>query len=252
MRLVRALVIAAGVAGCAFEPGEFRDDGPLGGGGGGGVGGTDPGPDGGTEPQPTRTCSFADPALRLCLDFEDAKFDPMVTDASPSRLDSAANDVDGVARGTRIAAALAWSSRIDVPEAMALDIAGPMTIELWVAPAYAHSANLVQNTGQYRIQMDGQGRIGCSTNNAATWSTGDIDPFEWSHIACVYDGTHLGVYIDGVRDGQTASTGAPTGGTLGTVVGSGFAGALDDIRVYARSFAAADICAHAGRDTCGD
>lgn len=259
MRFWSALVIATAVAACAFEPGEFQENGPLGGagGGGGGGGGTggggsgDPGPDAGPTLQPTRTCAFADPALRLCLDFEDSQFAPMVTDASPSRLDSGAAGVNGVVRGpTDIGASFALTSRIDVPESAALDIGGALTIEMWVAPGFAHSANLLQNTGQYRVQMDGQGRIGCSTNNAATWSVDEADPREWTHVACVFDGTLLAVYIDGVRSGQTTSTGAPTGGTNGTLIGSGFAGALDDIRVYARAWSATDVCAHAGRTTC--
>jgi len=244
---------------CAFEPGEYPEEGERPDTGSGGTGGTGTGGTGtgsGTVDPTARVCSFSDSTLRLCIEFGDSKFDPMVTDASPARLDAASVSVDPTNRDSGVAAVLYLGSKIEVPESPMLDINGPMTIEMWVWPAYLHpSANLLENAGQYRMQLAGDGRIGCQFGNSQVWSNDDDNaaPLEWTHVACVYDGTTLAVLIDGTRSTSAPGAASPSGGTTGTTLGGGsYPGGLDDIHVYARALTGDQICSHAGRTTCSD
>ena len=178
---------------CAFAPGvDLMGDDPDGSGSD-----TGPGAGSGSGNGSARTCAFDDPSLRLCLEFEDSKFDPMVTDASLGRLDSTATAVDPTNRSGKHAAAFAWASKIQVPESTQLDITTEMTLELWVWPAYPHSANLLENANQYRIQLAGDGRIGCAVGNSQVWSNATAGALAWTHVACVYDGEDLSIYING-------------------------------------------------------
>lgn len=253
-RGVRNLVVAASLlfGACAFEPGDFsQGDRPTGGNNGNGTGS---GTGSGSDTVPRRTCEFDNTALKLCLDFEDSIFDPMVTDASTNRLDSPTNDVGKVTRGggTKVAAVFQpFGSRIDVPESLALDIPGSLTMEMWVHPLAYTPANLLNNAGQYRLELDGYQRVICTVGSVTARSVGDADPYKWSHVACVYDGNSLRVFVDGDLSAETsASSGAPISGTTGTRIAGNYGGQLDDIRVYAGALAPSDICTHAGETDC--
>ena len=223
------------------------------GGNGSGTGtGTGSGSGSGTEAR--RTCAFYNSSLKLCLDFEDSEFSPMVTDASANRLDSPTNDVGQVMRdgGTKVAAVFhAFGSRIDVPESLALDIPGSITMEMWVHPLAYTPGNLLHNAGQYRLELDSNQDVICTVGGVTAKSVHDADPYQWSHVACMFDGSSLRVFIDGDLSAQvSASSGAPISGTTGTRIAGNYGGQLDDIRIYAGALGLTDICTHAGRTTC--
>lgn len=252
---MRAFVLATLCSwGCTFQPGTVSDmpadDDP--GGGSGGAGPTEV--DAGVEPQ-LRACTFADSELRLCLEFEDRKFSPSVTDASQRQLQPTASGVSEVVHGTGYAAAMTITSRIDVPESTALDPQTALTIEMWIWPGFEQSANLLVNPNQYSLQLAGDGRIGCQLPAAAAWTSDErvAEPHEWTHVACTFapdSGIH--VYVNGRSgDGSSSSSGGlSTQGTQGTRIGAGFGGGLDDIRIYGRALSPQEVCRHAGRETC--
>ncbi len=254
---MRALVAALllGTWGCAFQPGRFGaadDDDPKNPTGDAGNAGS--GSDGGAITVP-RTCAFPDIDLRLCIEFEDRTFSPLVTDGSQMRLDAMSKEVTERTRGNRFAATFATTSRVDVPESQALDLTTALTIEMWVYPSWPQPITMLTNAGQYRMQIDGGGRIGCQLPNAQVWSPDDqwAPPLQWTFIACSYaPGGVLTVYVDGdVAARQTFSNAGLTGaGTQGTQIGELYAGGLDDIRIYGRALSNAEICAHAGRTGC--
>ncbi len=241
--MAASLVLSA----CAFEPGTLAED--DGTGEGEDPSGTGTGSDTGSGAPLVQPCTFPDADLRLCLDFDDAKLRPIVTDASVAKLDGTATELEPASRSGKPAAGFGWSSRIDVPESPTLDIAGALTLEMWVWPEYPHSAILLDNNGQYRIQLAVDGRLGCVLGNTPVWSDDSEDAREWTHVACVYSANTLTIFINGSSAGTTVSVGAPGTGTSGTRLGY-FAGRLDDIHVYARALTAAQVCTHAGRTTC--
>ena len=244
--MAASLVLGA----CAFEPGEIADDEGFGGKPSGPGTGTDTGTGtgSGTTTQ-ALPCTFAETDLRLCLEFDDAKLTPIVTDASTARLDGTATALSTASRNGSPAAGFGWDSKITIPESPMLDITGALTLELWVWPEYPHSANLLLNANQYRIQLSGDGRIGCAFGNSQVWSSSYQDVRAWTHVACTFSDNALTVYINGNASGTATSIGAPTTGTSGTQLGS-FAGDLDDVHIYARALTAAQVCAHAGRTSC--
>lgn len=225
------------------------DDDP---GGSGGAGPTEV--DAGAPPQ-ARTCTFADPELRLCLEFDDRKFSPGVTDASQRQLQPTATGVSEVVHGTGYAAAMTLTSRIDVAESTALDPQTALTIEMWIWPGYQQNANLLVNANQYTLQLAGDGRIGCQLPAAAAWTSDEsvAEGQRWTHVACTFaPGSGIHVYVNG-RSGDGASSssgGLSTQGTQGTRIGAGFGGGLDDVRIYGRALSSQEVCAHAGRTTC--
>lgn len=249
------MVLAA--SGCSFQPGSF----------GAGEGSAEedpqnPGPDAGAQPGSDagainiqRSCAFPDIDLRLCIEFEDHTFSPRVIDGSQMKLDATSKEVTERTRGTRFAAMFATTSRLDVPESQALDLTTALTIEMWVLRSWPVPASMLTNAGQYRIQVDGGGRVGCQLPNAQVWSPDDewAPPLEWTFIACSYaPGGVVTVYVDGDVAAQKTfpDAGLTSAGTQGTRIGEGYAGGLDDIRIYGRALSHQEVCAHAGRTGC--
>src|SRR2546423_2959845 len=83
--------------------------------------------------------------------------------------------------------------------------------------------------------------------NAVASGTAALPLGSWSFVAATYDGSALTLYANGTAVAVTAVTGplATSTGTLSigadTAWGEYFAGAIDNVRVYARALTAAQI-----------
>jgi len=91
-------------------------------------------------------------------------------------------------------------------------------------------------------------------NGVTVYTTGSFAVVAWYHIALVYDGTRARVYVDGALDGELPASGSVSNRTGPLVFGQSldfpyFAGALDEIRWYARSLGAAEITSLAAGDS---
>lgn len=243
---MRILLTACIVAGCGFDHGVLVDEAeppPL-------PVDDDPTVDAGPPPVAARTCKYPDPELRLCIEFDDKILSPMARDGSSYQLDANATNVLEDTRNSFPAAATTLDSSVRVPEHAMLDITGAITYEAWLRVATYHTATPIGNVGQYGITMDTNGRVSCRIGNASATSTA-IGRDTWRHVACVYDGSRLRLYIDGAPAScQSADIRMPTSGTMGTWLAYKYAGAIDDVRIYARALAAAEICTHADKTTC--
>jgi hypothetical protein len=250
------------VAGCAFDHGtpqgggidEPADD-PTGETGSGSGGST--APDAGTVTQPVLPCKYSDPALRLCIEFEDQKYTPQLSDASTYQHQVSADDLVAWSRGGTPAAAASlsfWNTDVQVPEHAMLDISGPLTFELWleIPPVGASYAvgTVLGNANQYSLAIDSSGRATCRIGNSTAQSD-VLGKGVWRHIACTFTNNKVAIHIDGaaVRCQSAAST-VPTSGTSGTRIMRGYPGAIDDIHVYARKLSGSEICTHANKSTC--
>ena len=99
-------------------------------------------------------------------------------------------------------------------------------------------------------------RIGGAFETAT--STVQMQPLTWTHVACVYNGSQLLVYLDGQPTGSVNGTGAlSTSMSMPVGIGAStdfagteqnhFVGMLDDVRVYDRGLDPAEIQALANQ-----
>ena len=241
-----AIAVLAGVriffavilVGCHFEHGISSGSEPDGGAGGSG------------SPPSTRTCKYPRADLRLCVEFGDGAFDPIVHDSSTSALDLPATDVQQQMRGSDPAAAVDLRSALRVPETHLLDIPAPISIEMWVSPAWNQTWPLVYNDRQYSMWLDSEGRLECKLGGASITSDAQVTTRAWNHVACVYAAGVVYAYVNAssVKCNGTSTT-IPTDGFLGTTIAPGFVGAIDDVRIYAGALSGTEICQHADK-TC--
>jgi fibronectin type 3 domain-containing protein len=180
---------------------------------------------------------------------------------------SAANTatlVNGVARAPgagKFGSALTFDGTNDmlqVPDANSLDFTTAMTLEAWVNPSaagggawrtvilkeqpsalvYALYANLDSNRPSVHAY---------TTSEFDTRGTAQVAAGAWTHLAGVFDGLTLRLYVNGVQVSSRAVVGPLTTSTgalrIGgnSIWGEWFAGKIDEVRLYGRALSAAEI-----------
>ncbi|HKR13834.1 MAG TPA: LamG-like jellyroll fold domain-containing protein [Pyrinomonadaceae bacterium] len=146
------------------------------------------------------------------------------------------------------------SHYVRVPDSASINITGPLTVEAWIkTTASSTEQGIVERyddeggtDGGYALRLHSNGKLAFYTlrdrdyhydfvQGSTTISTG-----VWHHVAGVFDGGQLRVYVDGVLDGTKASTFAPFTGTTDLLIGakspdaSGkFQGLIDEVRLTA-------------------
>jgi hypothetical protein len=160
------------------------------------------------------------------------------------------------------AAARLTGGYVNVPNSPDLQITGPFTLEAWINPdgqvadpglgiverydGPANNGYILRLVGGNRIQAWVLG----ATAAVNVTGTVAVAPGAWHHVAAVYDGTTLSVYVDGQQDGSVAATVAPGAGAgdlrlgaRGDDANQRFAGALDEVAVYAGALTGDQIAA---------
>lgn len=125
---------------------------------------------------------------------------------------------------------------------------GPMTIECWLnAEEFGERTGLICKTEQsdYGVFVN-RGRVEFSIflNSAyATVATdpGTLTPGRWHHVACVFDGSEMRIYVDGARRAAAPASGRRKVNRLPLIVGadvtgrgqpeSFFKGRIDALRI---------------------
>jgi outer membrane protein assembly factor BamB len=153
--------------------------------------------------------------------------------------------------------------------APAFNLTNGVTVMAWVrwgiAPSTGNSwANIVSNnsstasdTGQFWLQhtqTNNAFEFAVQTTNDRNWAQSTIAPAQgqWQHVAGVYDGSTLTVYVNGVANGSASLTGnvvAPSSAynlTIGrwafnSETFRSFSGDIDEVRVYPRALSAAEL-----------
>jgi Tol biopolymer transport system component len=144
------------------------------------------------------------------------------------------------------------TSYVEVPNSSSLNITGPVTVEAWIKsnqPGLQQSiieryGAAPDNDGGYAFRIHfGKLRFFTLNNSGdGDWVTGNtpITAGVWHHVAAVFDGSQLRIYLDGILDGSKASTFAPTNGTANLMIGQSgiassyrFDGLIDEARVTA-------------------
>ncbi|WP_028065248.1 N,N-dimethylformamidase beta subunit family domain-containing protein [Solirubrobacter soli] len=150
------------------------------------------------------------------------------------------------------------SGMISIPDANSLDFTTAMTIEAWVNPTTAggsawRTAVLKEQPGAlvYALyaNMDASRPSfhGFTSSEFDTRGTAAVPANTWTHLAGVFDGLTLRLFVNGVQVSSTAMTGSLTTSTGALRIGGNsiwpewFAGKIDEVRLYNRALSAGEI-----------
>jgi hypothetical protein len=206
----------------------------------------------GPPPAASVQCPGSDGTLRLCLRFDDG-----VRDESGAARSVSADQVnlEPGAPGAGQAARLTEASSIRVPDSDGLDLT-TFTVEAWIKlerlPTGTGRAGIVDKDARYGAFVLPNGALACSARGALATSPADSIPVgRWVAVACTANGTSVSSFVGGRRQAEAAAA-APTGDpTAGLAVGSNMPsgdpliGHLDNLRIWSRVLAEAEICAAA-------
>jgi hypothetical protein len=141
---------------------------------------------------------------------------------------------------------------MSVPNSSSLNITGSITVEAWIKTNSTAQQGIVEryggsNNGGYALRLSG-GYLQFFTLHDGisqydyVQSTVTVSTGSWHHVAGVFDGSHLSVYIDGTQRGSKSSTFAPGTGTNSVKIGARgddgnatFNGLIDEVRITANA-----------------
>jgi hypothetical protein len=150
---------------------------------------------------------------------------------------------------------------VEIPDSNALDIGGDqMTLAVWVKPTsgdyrtivakgyvHAYAMRLTRDSEPIKAFFD---IYNVSGVNARAGTYNNIVNGQWTHLAGVYNGSTVCLYVNRVVDGACASlTGSVEPNALTLRVGKSqslavleyFNGAIDDVRIYNRALTAQEV-----------
>lgn len=216
---------------------------------------------------PARMCSTSDPALRLCIDFDDPT--GVTKDQFAHAIE--AQNLTPKPRDVEMAVAFEDDSRLHVAETPDLDIVESLTVSMWIyvdiggLPVSSVSSRwLYDNNTQYYASLRVGGVIRCGSGGEYADSS-PIEIGRWHHVTCTYERNEIRVYVDGGVGGceNLSNRPLPTGGREGMAIGANvnggaggpyyseeFEGGIDNVQVFARKLEAAEVCSAAGQVSC--
>jgi len=153
-----------------------------------------------------------------------------------------------------------WASyggHISAPHNSSLDITGPFTVEAWIKAKGSDNYLMIvdkyygNSTKSYGFTFymvggaQGKGRIRLSTYGGSVHDNlvggrTDLQTDTWHHVAGVFDGANMHLYVDGVLDTTKASVLSPASTADGLSIGkrtcgwggySPFMGTIDEVRL---------------------
>lgn len=142
-------------------------------------------------------------------------------------------------------------SYLRVPSNASLNITGPFTVEAWIKTNSSSTQQgilershwISTNDGGFALRLSSTGKVQLSTvrnNQEFDYVEGSttVSPHVWHHVAGVFDGTQLRVYLDGKLDGSKSSLLIPAAGTTDLHIGARagdatykFNGLIDEARL---------------------
>jgi hypothetical protein len=146
------------------------------------------------------------------------------------------------------------SSYVSVPNSTSINISGPITVEAWIKVnaitgnyqniVYRHTWQVPGTGGGYEFSITNAGKVRLDlyqSHNQYTTVTGSttITTGTWRHVAGVFDGNQMRVYLNGVLDGSLSTTNGPASGNSPLKIGwntggtNYFGGLIDNVRISA-------------------
>src|ERR1044072_6224627 len=146
------------------------------------------------------------------------------------------------------------SSYVSVPNSSTINITGPITIEAWIKlnSVNGNYQDIVCREawgqagtgGGYEFAITNPGKLRLDlyqSHNQYTTAIGatTVTTNTWHHVAGVFDGNQMRVYLDGQVDGSLSTTNGPASGTSPLNIGKSsyttyyFGGLIDEVRISA-------------------
>ncbi|WP_345044479.1 LamG domain-containing protein [Georgenia daeguensis] len=190
-------------------------------------------------------------------------------EGSGSAVVDSVGDNDGTIQGsvTRIAGnrgtgALDFTGgHVAIPDSADLDLSGAMTVAAWVRPDTLDTSSIVRKsvqgtTGGYELSLSNDGTAFFRLNQPTGLNTYRVDSGtglqaivagQWVHLAGVYDGTTMNLYVNGAP--RTAKPGPAAIDTNDVPLAIGaqsngsspLDGAVDSVHIYDRALTPAEI-----------
>jgi hypothetical protein len=143
------------------------------------------------------------------------------------------------------------NSYVLVPDSPSLELTGAITIDAWI-DATTLGGRIVDKItagGQNGYMLDTYaGYLRFIIGSAILTSAAPLTAGTFTHVAGVYDGSHMTVYIDGIAAGTmtTALAAIPTNNLqlhigADSNGGSLFTGVIDEVRIFGRALSLAEI-----------
>ena len=169
----------------------------------------------------------------------------------------------GLDTGNRAVAFDGTNDHVRVPDATALRLTSPFTLEAWIRPAAVPAnsafASILTKENSYSLQFNGPKLeftiIQSNARKRLQAPSGAVVAGQRYHVVATYDGTTRRLYLNGAQ----VATGALSGGATSTAnpvtlaswggTEEFYRGTLDEIAVYRSALSAARVTAHwnAGR-----
>lgn len=129
---------------------------------------------------------------------------------------------------------------ITAADSNAFDPGSFLTVECWIYCTNT-SLNSIQTffkkDNSYILRMDGAiPKFLVFASTLVQPQGGSISINTWTHVAGVYDGSNVNLYINGIRVAQTAASGSVAASANSVIVGNGsagegFPGRIDEMRI---------------------
>ena len=165
------------------------------------------------------------------------------------------------------------NDRVDAGNSTSVQISGTqITIEAWIKPS-AFGPNVWSNsivnkevwTPQqgYMLRCGSGGKLSFNLGFNSTWyeivSTNNVLAINtWAHVAGVYDGSYMRLYVNGICTDSISKTGSfSDGATANLIIGDNwqigrtFSGAIDEVKVWNTARTKAQIQANMNTEMCG-
>ncbi|BCY27617.1 hypothetical protein KK2020170_04850 [Flavobacterium okayamense] len=137
------------------------------------------------------------------------------------------------------------NDRVELPNESLYDFTTAMTVEVWmnsnVMPEQWDPL-ITKGDNSWRLHLNNTGTVDftCSgTSGVGAVSTTSITDGNWHHVAGVYDGTSIKIYIDGVLENQVLATGSIVNSNFPVFIGNNsdytvrfYTGNIDEVRIW--------------------
>ena len=146
---------------------------------------------------------------------------------------------------------------VQVANSAAVQLAGDLTIELWVKSSLATRQTLISKSylQEFELTLETSGRLNLYQGTGATYQgvpspVGVVVANTWQHVVVTRTANTIRFYVNGVAKGSGTLTLTPTVGTSAVAIGRTTGGTqyvngdLDEVALYPIALSAAQIAAH--------